>query len=144
MLKVSDVMTDDVKTVTSSAPVGKVFEIMQQHHISAMPVIDDGRCVGIVTATDLVRLIRDTNAALRSGYPHYEDCLWAVDLAHRMLDQQPVREIMNVGVDAVAPETPICEAADQLSSCSKHHLIVERDGKVIGFLSSWDIARAIC
>ena len=143
-LKVSDLMTDKVLTVTSATPTGKVLETMEKHHIYAMPVVDDGRCVGIVTATDLVRLIRDTNKALRSGYPHYEDCLWAVDLAHRMLDQQPVREIMNVYIETIAPDAPICEAADRLSSLRKHHLIVEKDGKVVGFLSAWDVARAIC
>jgi CBS-domain-containing membrane protein len=107
-------------------------------------VVDHERCVGIVTATDLVKLIRETNAALRSGYPHDEDCLWAVDLAHRKLDQQPVREIMSVFVEKVSPETPICEAAKRLSTCAKHHLVVEDKGKLVGFLSSWDIAGAMC
>ena len=141
---VGDVMSNAVVTVRSDTPVGKVLEAMESNHISAMPVIDDDRCVGIVTATDLVKLIRETNAALRSGYPYYEDCLWAVDFAHRKLDQQPVREIMNVFVDKVSPQTPVCEAAKQLASSARHHLVVERDGKVVGFLSSWDVAGAIC
>lgn len=143
-IKVSDLMTDKVLTVSSATPTGKVLESMQRHHVSAMPVVDGERCVGIVTATDLVRLIRDTNAALRSGYPHYEDCLWAVDLAHRLLDQQPISEIMNVDVEIIEPDAPICEAADRLSTLGKHHLVVERDGKLVGFLSAWDVARAIC
>jgi CBS-domain-containing membrane protein len=142
--RVADVMTDKVRTVRSSTPTGKVLELMEKHHITALPVIDEGRCVGIVTATDLVKLIRETNAALRSSYPHYEDCLWAVDLAHRKLDQQPVREIMSVGVDTVSPQMGLCEAAQHLSQCTKHHLVVEEHGQVVGFLSSWDLAAAIC
>lgn len=137
-------MTRNVLTVASSTPIGKVLESMEDRHVSALPVVDHDRCVGIVTATDLVKLIRETNAALRSGYPHYEDCLWAVDLAHRKLDQQPVREIMSVFVEKVSPETPICEAAKRLSTCAKHHLVVEDKGKLVGFLSSWDIAGAMC
>lgn len=143
-LRVADVMTREVLTVTSSTPIGKVLEIMEDGHVSSLPVVDGEHCIGIVTATDLVRLIRETNGALRSGYPHYEDCLWAVDLAHRKLDQQPVREIMSVVDDIVSPDTPLCEAAKRLSSCSRHHLVVEVDGKVVGFLSSWDIANAFC
>ena len=143
-IRVGDVMSNDVLTVSSSTPTGKVLEIMEDHAVSALPIVDDGQCVGIVTATDLVRLIRETNASLRSGYPHYEDCLWAVDLAHRKLDQQPVREIMSVAVETVAPETPICEAAKRLSSSAHHHLVVQVEGKLVGFLSSWDIAAAIC
>ncbi|MCA9135986.1 MAG: CBS domain-containing protein, partial [Planctomycetales bacterium] len=135
MIRVADVMTRDVLTVTSLTPIGKVLELMESKHVSALPVVDDDKCVGIVTATDLVKLIRETNAALRSGYPHYEDCLWAVDLSHRKLDQQPVREIMSVFVDKVSPQTLICEAAKHLSTCAKHHLVVEEEGKLVGFLS---------
>ncbi len=144
VLRVADVMSSQVKTVTSETPTGKVLEIMEDNHVHALPVVDHDRCVGIVTATDLVRLIRETNAALRSGYPHYEDCLWAVDLAHRKLDEQPVREIMSVSVEKVSPETPLCDAAKRLSSCARHHLVVEADGKLVGFLSSWDVAAAFC
>ena len=142
--RVADVMTNRVLTVHSKTSTGKVLEIMEEKHVSALPVVDDGKCVGIVTATDLVRLIRETNGALRAGYPHYEDCLWAVDLAHRKLDQQPVREIMSVCVEKVSPDTLLCEAAKRLSSSERHHLVVEKDGELIGFLSSWDIAGAIC
>jgi CBS domain-containing protein len=143
-LRVRDLMTSEVRTAAPGTPTGKVLETMQSEQISAMPIVEQGRCVGIVTATDLVRLIRDTNEALRSGYPHYEDCLWAVDLAHRLLDQQPIRELMNVSPDTVAPDTPICEAADRMASEQIHHLVVESDGEMVGFLSAWDLARAIC
>ena len=143
-MRVADVMTGDVLTVTSGTPVGKALEIMEDKGVLALPVVDGKQCVGIVTATDLVRLIRETNGALRSGYPHYEDCLWAVDLAHRKLDQQPVSEIMSTFVEKVSPDMSICEAAKHLTSAAKHHLIVEDNGDLIGFLSSWDIAGAIC
>lgn len=142
--KVSDVMTMSIQSVPSSMTTGQVLEIMEDKHVSTVPIVDGDRCVGIVTATDLVRLIRETNAALRSGYPHYEDCLWAVDLAHRKLDEQPIREIMSVCVETVSPDTPICEAAKRLSTCAQHHLVVQEQGKLVGFLSSWDIAAAIC
>ncbi len=143
-LRVRDLMTQDVCTAAPGTPTGKVLETMQDRNISAMPIVEQGRCVGIVTATDLVRLIRDTNAALRSGYPHYEDCLWSVDLAHRLLDQQPIRELMNVSPDTISPDTPICEAANQMAGGHIHHLIVVSDGHMVGFLSAWDLARAIC
>lgn len=140
---VADLMTKEVLTVKSSMSVGQAFELMESAKVSALPVVDDGRCVGIVTATDLVRLIRETNSALRADFPHYEDCLWAVELANRKLDQQPVREIMSVCVEKVAPETSLRDAAQRLSTAARHHLVVESGGKVAGFLSSWDLAAAM-
>ena len=142
--QVSDVMKRQVLTVHSKTSIGRVLEIMEEQHVCSLPVVDDGRCVGIVTATDLVHLIRETNGALRAGYPHYDDCLWAVDLAHRKLDQQPVQEVMSQSVERVSPETRLCEAAQRLSSSDRHHLVVEENGQLIGFLSSWDIAAALC
>ncbi len=140
-MRVADVMTSAVMTVTSDTPIGRALEIMESEQVSALPIVDDDHCVGIVTSTDLVKLIRQTNQSLRSGYPHYEDCLWAVDLAHYKLDEQPVREIMSVVVETIGPEMPVSEAAKRLSCCAKHHLVVEDAGSMIGFLSSWDIAR---
>lgn len=48
----SGVITDPV-TVDSSARVEDVLELMQQHQISGVPVIDDKRVIGIVTSRDL-------------------------------------------------------------------------------------------
>ncbi|MCO8120382.1 CBS domain-containing protein [Stieleria sp. TO1_6] len=143
-LTVGDAMTNAVLTVESMTPTGIVLELMEAQQVSALPVVDGDRCVGIVTAMELVRLIRETNAALRSGFPHYEDCLWAVELTHRKLDDNPICEIMNMGVERVTPGVPLCEAAQRMCSSSQHHLVVEQDGQLLGFLSSWDVAAAIC
>jgi CBS domain-containing protein len=141
--RVADVMKRRVLTVHTETSTGKALAIMEEQQVSALPVVDQGKCVGVVTTTDLVRLIRETNGALRASYPHYEDCLWAVDLVHRKLDQQPVREIMSLGIEKVSPDTPLSEAAKRISSSKRHHLVVEENGELIGFLSSWDIAAFI-
>jgi CBS-domain-containing membrane protein len=142
MTKVRDLMTVEVMTVSSSTSVGTALDLMFEHKISALPVVDDDRCVGIVTATDLVALLRATDNTLRSDYPHYDDCLWAVDLVQQKLDKDPVREIMSEGMMTTAPDTPAAEVASMMSNESLHHVIVEQDGKLVGFLSSLDFLKA--
>jgi CBS domain-containing protein len=52
--KVCDVMTEDVRTVTPSAPLEDVVRLMERHHIKRVPVVDGGKIVGIVTRANLL------------------------------------------------------------------------------------------
>jgi CBS domain-containing protein len=62
-LTVRDIMKTDLQTVSSSAPTLKAMEIMEGHHIGCLPVVDEGRLVGIVTSYDFLagaaRLFRE-------------------------------------------------------------------------------------
>ena len=53
-VSVADLMTDEVFTVKSSDPVGRVATIMSKHKIGQVPVVDDGRLVGIVTRHEVI------------------------------------------------------------------------------------------
>ena len=51
--KVKDLMTKDVLTVDCDEATVFAFEKLMKYKISAMPVVNEGKMVGIVTATDL-------------------------------------------------------------------------------------------
>ena len=51
--KVKEIMTTDLITITPDIDVVYAFEKLMEHKISAMPVVSDGKMVGIITATDL-------------------------------------------------------------------------------------------
>jgi CIC family chloride channel protein len=55
-LKVKDVMTRDVVTISPSAPVREFTKLMHATRHLAYPVIDKGKLVGIVTLTDVVKV----------------------------------------------------------------------------------------
>jgi CBS domain-containing protein len=56
-LAVADVMTRAVITVGASRPVETAAEMLLEHRIGALPVLEGGRVVGILTATDLLRVL---------------------------------------------------------------------------------------
>lgn len=57
MLKVEDIMTKDVISVTKDTPIYEAIEIMRQNDITGMPVIDDDMTlVGVITEKDVLRL----------------------------------------------------------------------------------------
>lgn len=52
---VRQVMTRDVVSVTPGCPLEEAADLMVQHKIGSLPVVDGGRLVGIITETDIFR-----------------------------------------------------------------------------------------
>jgi len=52
--KVRDVMTRNVQTAAPETPLSEVVRIMERHHIKRLPVIEEGKIIGIVTRANLL------------------------------------------------------------------------------------------
>lgn len=52
-----DVMTRDVRAIGPDAEVEDLVELMVKHHANPVPVLEDGRLVGIISRSDLVRMM---------------------------------------------------------------------------------------
>jgi CBS domain-containing protein len=143
-VEVHEVMSRDLHRVSPTTPVGEALDLMSEKKISALPVVDEGdHCIGIVTVTDIIALLQRTEKTLRSNYPHFDDCLWAVDLVQRNLDKDPVRNIMSEVMVTISPDLSVERAAKTMSAENVHHLPVITDRKLVGFLSSIDVARVV-
>ena len=124
--KVKEIMTTDVITTTSNVDVVNAFEELMEHKISAMPVVDDGKLVGLITATDLGHnLILDK----------YE---LGTD----------VKSIMIKDVVTVSPENTISEAIETMKANAPdsnilNQLPVVENGKLVGIISDGDIIKLI-
>lgn len=64
-IPVSDVMVRDVVTVGSQDDLEDAVNLLLVHKFDCLPVVDDGALVGIVTATDFMRLTRSLLAMTR-------------------------------------------------------------------------------
>jgi acetoin utilization protein AcuB len=62
-LTVGEVMTHSVIVIDSDRPVAEAARIMVDHKIGALPVVDGGNLVGIVTESDFVRAAAGMRAA---------------------------------------------------------------------------------
>ncbi|RJP71843.1 MAG: CBS domain-containing protein [Candidatus Abyssobacteria bacterium SURF_17] len=56
-LWVEEIMSRNIQTVTESTPVPEVCKVMYERNIHRVPVIRDGKVVGLVTAMDVVRTV---------------------------------------------------------------------------------------
>ena len=55
--KVRDVMTYEVHTVTEDVPLDEIVQLMERYQIKLLPVVRDGKLVGIVTRVNLLRAL---------------------------------------------------------------------------------------
>ena len=57
MFTIDQVMAKNVVTVPTTATIKEVAKILAENEFHALPVVDDGRLVGIVTTTDLINYL---------------------------------------------------------------------------------------
>ena len=66
-LTVADVMSTEVMTISPNATVEEAARIMVDGEILCLPVIDDGALVGLITRTDLFKLLLELLGARHYG-----------------------------------------------------------------------------
>ena len=96
---VGNIMTQEVITVTPSSSIGTAIELMREHGFRRLPVVEDGKLIGIVTDRDLRQA---TNSPLVLRERWYSEFL---------LDAIKVRSCMTSNPITVEPATPVLEAA---------------------------------
>lgn len=124
--KVKDIMTTDIITTTSDVDVVNAFEKLMEYKISSLPVVEDDKLIGIITATDVGHnLILDKYELGTS-----------------------VEEIMIKSVVTVSPEDTLETAIKIMkegtsSSGILNQLPVVDGDKLIGIISDGDIIQVI-
>jgi CBS domain-containing protein len=131
----SAIMTRNVVTVGPETPVPEVVRTMLENRISAVPVLDDGALVGIISEGDLLRRAEVGTEHRRSRW--MELAVSNASLAADYVKQhgRKARDVMTRGVTTVAPTTPIAEIAEILESRHIKRVPVLSDGKLVGIVS---------
>ena len=129
-LRVRDLMTKTLVTVTPDTSVHEARTLMQQRKIRHLPVLDHGQLVGIISDR-LLRTVLPSPATSLS--------VWEVNY---LLDRLTVGEVMTHFVMTVTPQTLASEAAGRMLGQKIGALPVVEDGRLVGMLTRSDILRA--
>lgn len=144
MLKARDVMTSQVVTVGPGDTVSKVASLLTEHGISAVPVIDAGKLVGIVSEGDLVhREEIGTAARRRSWWLRLFTDSSAMAAEYTKSHARHVAEVMTTRVATVTEGTPLADIADLLEKRRIKRVPVVREGELVGIVSRANLIRAL-
>ncbi|MEI6726027.1 MAG: CBS domain-containing protein [Actinomycetes bacterium] len=144
-----DIMTAPVITVTPDTSVKDLAALFRDKRIGGMPVVQDGKLVGIVTEGDLMALDADVQ------YPHYFELFDSIiylgsqkkfkeqleKAAAAIVEQLMTRRDK---VKTIGPDEPARAAATLMS---RHHFdrvpVVDENDAVVGLVTRHDIMKLI-
>jgi CBS domain-containing membrane protein len=140
-VRARDIMTEEIVIIGPDTPLGEIADVMAQHGISGVPVVDNGRLVGMVTERDLLRQLDvegvSTLADLLTAFLRGRGC------ASPSLRYKKASEIMSSPVTTIDEEAPLAEIAHLFSTRQINRApVLGSDGTLIGIVSRNDIVRA--
>jgi CBS-domain-containing membrane protein len=126
----SELMTKNVLTCSCEDEVDDIWRLMQKKRLAGLPVVKNGKLVGMVTQKDL----------LESGsvLPAFEA------QKGRFQASSKISSVMKTGVTAVKRSTKVIQAAKVMVSKDVGRVPVEdEDGKLVGIIDREDVARIL-
>lgn len=66
-LPVKDIMAKKLKTISPDAPIDEAAALMREHRLGGLPVVKEGRLVGIITETDIFTAFMEMLGVNRGG-----------------------------------------------------------------------------
>jgi CBS domain-containing membrane protein len=130
---VAELMRRDVVTVSPSATVHELIDLLRENRISGVPVVEgEHQLVGTVSVSDLMWL----SDWLMGGEP---DLAADRERAARHLEERTVRDVMTPDIFGVQPDASLEQLAEYFSRTGLRRAIVVDRGRLVGIVSVVDL-----
>lgn len=148
-----DIMQRKVRSVHPDMTLAELEDFLLRERIGGAPVLERDQLVGVVSRSDLVRLLsldRSLAGLAAEASPELEfaPCgapqpLPLPPRLDRELGRRKVRDAMVPEPVTVSPGTPVREVARIMVEQHLHRILVTDAGKLVGIITSLDIARLV-
>lgn len=147
MIKVKDIMTREVITISPDAEISKATKMMLENHINGLPVIDEvGKLVGIICQSDLIvqqkKLPIPSIFTILDGYFPLTS-MKQIEKEIDKISATTVSQLMTPNPTTVAPETGIDEVAELMVKKNYHTIPVLEKGKLVGVVGKEDVLKTM-
>jgi len=140
-MNVEDIMTTNVRTISSDKKLGEVVALMCIYRYSGIPVVDDGKLVGTVSESDV----------LGNMFPKLEDLMDNMSIVDYDVQMDKysdvvhvkVKDVMTPVVITVRPDMHILQAASVMVGRKFRRIPVAIGDKLVGMVSMGDVHKAI-
>ncbi len=125
MKQVRDYMTSPVYVMERIEPIQRARNLMFKYDLGRIPVMDKGKLVGIVSKYDI-------SNRLAQAAPEWR---------RRPIDLIPIHLVMTENPVTIYPEATLAQAAELMDENEVSGIPVEKDGGLVGMISSRDLLR---
>lgn len=149
MVTVADIMERDPATVTPEDEVETLLHLLRKHELPGVPVVNEaGRCVGIVTESDLVLSEEDADLHL----PHYISLFGGVVFLESLKRFEgrlkrafasTVQDMMTADPVTIDSDATVEDAARVIAERKHNRLPVVEHGRLVGVLTRVDVLDAL-
>jgi CBS domain-containing protein len=130
--RVRDIMTSPAIVVTPDITVPAASTLMKDSGIRHLPIVENGRLVGIVSRGDL----REASVSASASADTYEISF--------LLSRLTVGKLMTRKVQTVTPDAPVVHAAELMTEHKIAGLpVVDADCSVVGIITESDLLRML-
>lgn len=148
------IMTDQPVVIHRSEPIQKALQLLLQHKLLALPVVDDdGRFFGMFLRSQLVALLLPRIVQMETKIPEIARLLEVGFLTDSIEDTQnrfrtfagkPVGDYTQTDSPRLRPDTPIINAVLLLYRTRTYLPVVdEASERLLGVVSTWDVLAKI-
>lgn len=132
MQTVEQWMTRHPITIEEDASIIEAIHLMKEKDIRRLPVTRDGHFCGLLTD----RMIKEYSPGKGTPMDTWE--------VHYVLSKARVKDAMNPRPFTIAPDEPLCKAAQMVHDNKLYGLCVtDRDGRLVGILTTTNFMEAL-
>ena len=121
MIKVRDVMSSPVITVSSRNSIQEALEVMRENDTRRLPVVDRGKLVGMLVQHDIEKALRSPGR----------------------IPQTPVEWVMTKKVSHISPDEDVATAARLMKSQKISALPVIDGDRLVGIVTDTDLLEVL-
>jgi CBS-domain-containing membrane protein len=143
-MNAADIMTQKVISVTPGTTIAEAAQLLLQHRISGLPVVDPGGAVvGMVTEGDLLRRIETGTQRRHSRWLEFLISPGRLAQEYTDANARKVGEVMTEDVVSVAPGDSLPEVVRLMEHHHIKRLPVIEAGRLVGIVSRANLVQAL-
>ncbi|OPL09170.1 MAG: hypothetical protein AVO34_05535 [Firmicutes bacterium ML8_F2] len=151
MFLAKDIMTVSTIAVSKSNNVKAALDLLAEHNISGLPVVDDEKkVVGIISGSDILRYSHQKNVVPKTSSsfwvsPYTEsDDIAIIRNGFEVLHRTTIEQVMTKKIFTVKEDTPVSDIAKLMISKTINRVpVVDDAGVLLGIISRADLVKSM-